>query len=260
MTTASSAGAASRPPQSSRRVFRRTPRRGARRVEPSVPSPFLTRLLDVPLRRRRPVLVSVVGVAVASLVLPAGCISSSEYYAAVKEADDLKVRTAGLERELSQKRDEVADLQLRIETLKGFDPKRPIDLFAPVTIEIADLTGGADYDGRPGDDGVTVHLRPIDADGHVVKSPGRIEVQLLDNSDLENPRVLGTYTVDDPRQLSKLWHGRWLTNHYTLRCPISPDIKSAPSRRVTVSVRFVDYLTGRTISAVKEVSFNPGDD
>lgn len=200
------------------------------------------------------------GVVAAMLVAPSGCISSAEYYAAVKEADDLKVKTANLERTLYDKNDEITSLQLQIETINGFDPSKRIDVFAPVAIEIASLTGGADYDGKPGDDGVTVHLRPIDADGHVVKAPGRIEVQLLDNSDLENPRVLGTYTIDDPSQLSKLWHGRWLTNHYTLRCPISPDIKSTPSSRVTVSVRFVDYLTGRTITAVKEVSLHTGDE
>ena len=106
----------------------------------------------------------------------------------------------------------------------------------------------------PGDDGVTVYLRPRDADGDVVKAPGRISIQLLDNTNLRTPRVLALKVFDDPEELRKLWHGRFATNHYTLKCPFPPEVELPTSRRVTVSAEFTDYLTGATLTAVKEVS------
>ena len=121
-------------------------------------------------------------------------------------------------------------------------------------------TNGADYDGKPGDDGVTVYLRPRDADGHVVKVPGRITVQLLDNTDLGSPRPLGLYVFADPSELRKLWHGRFATQHYTLKCPFPPGTKLPDARRVTVSAEFVDYLTGATLTAVEEVPVSLTDE
>jgi hypothetical protein len=86
-----------------------------------------------------------------------------------------------------------------------------------------------------------------------VKVPGRITIQLLDNRSLAAPRVLGVYVFDDPEKLRELWHGHFATNHYTLKCPFPPDVKPPESRRVTVSAEFVDYLTGATLTAVREV-------
>ena len=71
------------------------------------------------------------------------------------------------------------------------------DLFAPVRAEIVSRSGGGNYDGLPGDDGVTVYLRLLDAEGDAVKVPGRITVQLLDNERLGAPRLLGLYRFDD---------------------------------------------------------------
>ncbi len=154
---------------------------------------------------------------------------------------------------IAQRDGQIALLHGRIENLEGFGRDRPAALFAPVKIEIASLSGGANYDGKPGDDGVTVYLRPRDANGDVVKVPGRITIQLLDNANLAAPRLLGLRVFDDPDQLGELWHGRFSTNHFTLKCPFPPGTKLPATRRVTVNAEFVDYLTGATLTAVKEV-------
>ncbi len=168
--------------------------------------------------------------------------------------------TERLEREVARRDGSIADLQRQITHLKAFGPDQPADLFAPIEIEIASLSGGADYDGKPGDDGVTVHLRPRDRDGDVVKVPGRIKIQLLDNTDLNRPRIIGVYEFTDPDELCKAWHGKFGTRHYTLKCPFPPRAAIPDARRLTVSVEFVDYLTGATLTATREVSLSLVDE
>lgn len=192
--------------------------------------------------------------AVGMLLLAvSACASGGERTRLIKENDVLRRDTERLQRTIVQRDGTIVQLHRQIENLEGFRPDRPADLFAPVKLEIASLTGGADYDGKPGDDGVTVYLRPRDADGHVVKVPGRITIQLLDNANLGSPRILGLYVFDDPAKLRKLWHGRFATQHYTLRCPFPPGATPPDTRRVTVSAEFADYLTGAALTAVKEV-------
>lgn len=201
--------------------------------------------------------------ALAALTWPsalAGCNSSGARVQLAQENDSLRQNNQRLERTVQQRDSAIARLTRQIENLKRFQADRPADLFAPVSLEIASLSGGRDYDRRPGDDGVTIFLRPRDADGDAVKVPGRIEVQLLDNTVLGSPRVVGVYVFDDPDKLREFWHGRFGTNHYTLRCPFAPDVVLPESRRLTASVSFLDYLTGATLTAVKELTIDfPGN-
>jgi len=164
-----------------------------------------------------------------------------------------------LERALADRDARIATLNRRIEALTGFAPDRPADLFAPVKIAFAPLTGGADYDKKPGDDGINVYLRLIDADGDAVKAPGRITIQLLDNSDLSQPRRIGLYQFGDARSLSQAWYGKFGTGHYTLKCPFPPNARLPESRRLLVSAEFVDYRTGHTLTTSGEIAFaKPG--
>ncbi len=188
------------------------------------------------------------------LALPS-CTSPGERARFIQANDALRYEKERLQDIVAQRDGTIANLHGQIRNLEGFSPDRPVDLFAPVTLEIASLSGGSDYDDMPGDDGVTVYLRPRDADGDIVKVPGRITIQLLDldNANSASPRLLGVYVFDDPDKLRKTWHGRFATQHYTLKCPFPPGTEPPATRRVTVSVEFVDYLTGQTLTALKEV-------
>ncbi len=197
--------------------------------------------------------------AAIMLLFPCSCISASRRVELLKDNESLRRQNEGLERDVTDRDGTIARLRRQVEDLQDFGADRPVDLFAPVKLEIASLTGGADYDDTPGDDGVTVYLRPRDGDGDVVKVPGRIQVQLLDNTNLAAPRVLQVCVVDEPDKLGRLWHGRFLTDHYTIKCEFPADVVLPASRRVTVSAEFTDYLTGTTLRAVKEVSISfPG--
>ncbi len=182
----------------------------------------------------------------------AGCISPGARARRVKDNEALRLRVERLERTIAQRDSTIAMMQQQIGELKGYGPNRPADLFAPVRIEIVSRSGGQDYDGRPGDDGVTVYVRPRDADGDIVKSPGRISVQLLDNTKLDTPKLVGVYRYEDPERLRKTWYGKLGTQHYTLKCPFPPGFVSPP--RLDVKVEFVDYLTGAMLTALGEMS------
>ena len=184
----------------------------------------------------------------------AGCGSPGERARLVKESQVLRVENETLERGIAQRDGTIALLHKQIRDLQGFGPDRPVDIFAPVKAEIVSRSGGADYDGEPGDDGITVYLRLLDADGDAVKVPGRITVQLLDNTDLSSPRLLGLFQFDSVDRLRKAWYGKFGTQHYSLKCPFPYGVK--PPRRVDVKVEFVDYLTGRTLAANKEVTIS----
>jgi len=188
-----------------------------------------------------------------------GCSSPGERARFIKENDALRRANDRHVRSVAQRDGAIAMLEQQIANLKELDPQRPVDLFAPVKVEIADLSGGADYDDNPGDDGVTVYLRPRDADGDIVKVPGRIKIELADRSVLGAPRTLGVYLFDDPREMGKLWHGKFLTQHYTLKCPFPPRTSLPSSRRVVVEAEFLDYLTGRTLKATREVTISFAD-
>lgn len=191
------------------------------------------------------------------LLLLAGCATPSSNVKTAQVAEDLRRENGRLARVVTQRDDSITELEAQIKTLQGFAPDRPIGSFHPVAIEIASLSGGADYNATPGDDGVTVHLRLRDADGDVVKVAGRISIQLLDTTTPGSPSAVGVCVFDDPAALGRMWHGRFGTNHFTLRCPFSQG-ETPTCRKLTVNVEFVDYLTGKSLTVVAEVAVSPG--
>lgn len=177
----------------------------------------------------------------------------------VQENDILRRDKANLERAMAQRDVTISNLRKQIVNLKTFHSDRPADMFSPVKLEIASLSGGDDYDGKPGDDGITVHLRMRDADGDLVKAPGRITIQLIDATRPGSPGSIGVYRFNDPEKLRAMWHGRFGTQHYTLKCPFSSQIEHSSSRKVIIAAEFEDYLTGRVLTATKEVEVAIGE-
>lgn len=119
-------------------------------------------------------------------------------------------------------------------------------LFYPERLLIDPLTGGADYDDQPGDDGVTVYLKPIDRYGDVVKVAGDIRIQLFDLAAPADRNLVGEYAIPVD-QVGELWHGKLWTGHFTIKCGW---LHGPPEHNeITVRAIFVDYLTKRVVSA-----------
>ena len=163
-----------------------------------------------------------------------------------KENRDLKTAQAKDQAEISRLSGKVSDLEKQVESLRRLGPDRLAKLYPPVKIVLERLTGGADYDGLPGDDGVTVYVQPIDRQGHIVKVAGEIRVQLLDLANPDGQHLLGEYVLDVDH-VAEAWHGRFMTQHFTLQCPWR--VGPPAHREITVRVRFLDYLTGQELSA-----------
>jgi hypothetical protein len=199
--------------------------------------------------------VRVVGLLLYLVVIP-GCFDRGEFVRVAQERDALRVERDRLQRELEGRNARIAALDEQMKNLIRLGSERRIGLFAPIKIEILPRSQGADYDEVPGDDGVTVYLRPVDADGHAVKVPGEIRVQLLDNTNLATPRKIGDCVFNDPQELRRMWYGRFGTDHYTIKCRFFPGVK--PPNRVLTTVEFLDYLTGKPLTVTKELPVVPG--
>lgn len=203
------------------------------------------------LRARSAIYVS----APAALAL-LGCVPPSQRPDLATENAALKRRIGELEQRADRWRNQTALLEQQVENLQAFAPEQPADLFAPVRIEISSISRGADTDGRPGDDGVTVYVRPLDADGDAVKAPGIIEVEVVDNANLGTPRVLGHCRYDDPEKIRRMWHGKFLTDHYAVSCPFLPEAEPPDRPEVLVTVQFTDFLTGQVLTASRAIPVN----
>ncbi len=80
------------------------------------------------------------------------------------------------------------------------------------------LTGGLDRDGSKGDELVSAVVVPHDADGELVKLPGRIELTAYDLSQNQEQKLIGKweYGVEECRGL---WHSGFLGSGYLIRVP-----------------------------------------
>ncbi|MBI1825699.1 MAG: hypothetical protein HYR83_04865 [Planctomycetes bacterium] len=195
-----------------------------------------------------------------ALLYAVGCNSPGAYSNAIKERDTMKYRAERLEREIAERDATIEGLKSQISTLQGLDPNRRRIAFGPASIEIVSRSGGMDFDGQPGDDGIMIYLRPRDEEGDAVKAPGNVTIDLLDTTIAGAPRSVAVCTFDDPDALRKTWHSQLLTQHYSLRCPFPGEAKLPDSRSLLASVTFTDLDSGAVFKAEKEVSFRRRSD
>lgn len=184
-----------------------------------------------------------------------GCFSRPDPFVRELQAknDALSREVDRLERALAPRDAQIASLERQVKELTsrgsagGHGP-----LFPVAGIEFARLTGGRDYDGKAGDDGVTVYLRPVDADGSTIKTGGDITIQLMELPADGAPKLYASYEFTDPDALKSLWQGGMLGDHYTLKLPWENGV-APEARRMLIAASFTDYQTGRTFRAEKVV-------
>ncbi len=201
------------------------------------------------LDRRCPRWVSFGGLVFA-LLAGAGCPPNPQ---AVKEVEDkrrLEDRVAELQRDVATRDAQIGEQSARIRELMKTDPQQARYIPHAERIAIEPMTGVYD-DNRDGKaEGVVVYLQAFDADGDLVKAAGTATVQVLD---LENPaasQVVAEAKLNEDG-LRKSWYGKFMTSHFTIKCPWK---SGPPTHRVlTVRVRFVDLVTGKPFEAVRQI-------
>jgi hypothetical protein len=187
------------------------------------------------------------GAALLSSTLLAGCwkqpdVSAQEQISRLR--DELRQKNETL----VQQRAQIDTLRQQLDVARGISEEDLKRIFYPAKIVIGRLTGGSDYDGQPGDDGVTVYLEPVDTAGDVVKVAGDVRIQLYDLAAPPDQQLIGEYSVPVD-QIGKLWHGKLMAHSYVIKCPW-PD-GPPEHNEITVRVVFVDYLTKRVLTAQK---------
>jgi hypothetical protein len=208
-------------------------------VSPACPAPDRNLCLAAKLRHAG------VGLGLLAAWLTTGCGSQTEF--------KLREEVAALNLQIEQKNSQLELQKAVIDKLKQqLDVARNISeddlkrIFYADRLVIEKISGGENYDGKPGDDGVTVYLQPIDPDGDVIKVAGDITIQLYDLAAPPQQNFIGEYKIPVD-QAGKLWHGKLWTNHYAIKCPWP----GAPPQHPEITIRavFVDYLTKRVVAA-----------
>lgn len=173
---------------------------------------------------------------------------------------DLELELRRTKRQLQQTRQQLAARQAAIDELnrqlqvaRGLSDQDLKRIYYPDQIVLERLTGGEDFDGKPGDDGVVVFVRPIDREGDPIKVAGRLRVELYDLTAPAGQKLIGTCAFG-PDELAKMWYGKLWTYHYTVRCPWQ---RPPRTNEVTVRVTFIDYLTRRVLTAQTVCTVRP---
>ena len=131
-------------------------------------------------------------------------------------------------------------LQARSPTEPTLPSEQLAKLFTTHGISFGRLTGGADLDpNKPGDEGVTVYVSPIDEDGQPIKAAGSFVVEVFDLA-AEGDARIGRWAFPE-EEARKRWAGYFILQYnYVLTCPWQKEPQHAD---LTLRVSFVDELT-----------------
>lgn len=195
--------------------------------------------------------------ALASWLPTTGCVSPVELQLR-REVSELRDTLRKKDDELGAKSATIDQLHRQLAVARSISEDDLKQIFYPEKLVIDPLSGGADYDSKPGDDGVTVYLQPVDRYGDVVKVPGDITIELYDLAAPPERKLIGEYHVPVD-QVAKLWRGKLLAQHFAIKCPWAGRIPQNPE--LTIRAIFVDYLTKRVVSAQTTCKLKrpPGD-
>ena len=179
----------------------------------------------------------------------AGCGSPNKASIVVrKKNQDLRATVAELQAKNDQLRGDLARREnaAPATTLPTLPQQRLEEMFTVSGLTFGRLTG---FDPRDPERTLTVYLTPVDAAGDANKAVGDVTVEAFDLSTSGDVR-LGTWTFP-AADVKKRWSGL-LINGYVLPCPWEGEAPAA-GKKITVKVTFSDLLTGRVLTAKKDV-------
>ena len=132
-------------------------------------------------------------------------------------------------------------------------PERADALFRANGVQFNQLfTGGLDRDGHAGDELLIATLVPHDAQGEMVKLPGRIQLEAFDLAQSGEKRTIGRWEFDTDQAIQH-WHRGYLASGYMFRLPwqqVPKHSRLLLHARLTVS-------DGRQFDTTREVTITP---
>ena len=190
---------------------------------------------------------------VTVLVVCAACgcqeQSQNSLWDQVKTLGKEKVTLRGQNEKLQTENEQLKE---QVETLSALGPEVRLEAFAAIKkVEIGKRSGLFDKDGDGVKEKLIVYVRPSDDTGDTVKIPGTITVQLWNLNNESDEAMLASWKFE-PEEIKTLWASTFMTNYYRLTFDIA-EILAGQEQELTVKVRFVDYVTGKILTAQKVI-------
>ena len=180
----------------------------------------------------------------AFIYLAAGCEETGSKTTLADKYSLLQQEQAQLTHKVEQLESENEQLQERIQVLSGLpDGVKGKNLYELKSVKITRYTNLYDNDKDGKKEKLIVYIRPMDAEGDIIKAAGTADVQLWDLNKDEEEALLGKWQVK-PEELKKLWFDALLGTNYRLTFNIADKI-SKYKEPLTVKVTFTDYLSGK---------------
>jgi hypothetical protein len=187
----------------------------------------------------------------ATLLFVAGC----------KNNDLVEAELRTKENELREARDQLLQSEAHNEALQRelhavhsspsakITPELGSQIYTLKEIVLGRQTGGYDDDDCPGDEALQVVLEPRDTDGHTIKAPGLLHVEVLEISPEGLKAPLSAWDVP-PEQLRRTWRNGFLATGYYVVLPW----KNWPSNnKLRVIARFT-LADDRMFEADKDIT------
>jgi len=175
----------------------------------------------------------------------------------LRRLEELDTRTRALGDELARARRHapLAPLELQTPTAPPDLPPadKPMSEFQVVEVSLGMLTGSANWDGQPGDDGVMVYLYPLDGSGDIVKRAGDFTFELFDLA-RRNDHLVATWHVA-AAEAADLWLNFPGCYRFKLAWPGPVPSSSELMLKATVLT-----LPGEEFIATKRLRVHPADE
>ena len=156
-----------------------------------------------------------------------GCSSSGDISLLEAELRQKETMIAELDAQVVQVRQELAASQVEMNSLReqmagtnaGLVAEQAATLAKAETIAFHRLlTSGLNQDDLPGDERMSVLLTPLDAQGDLIKLPGRIELTLYDHSLPEDQQKIGHWAFSAD-EATDAWHKGFTASGFLFELP-----------------------------------------
>jgi hypothetical protein len=197
-----------------------------------------------------------------AVFLAAGCATRGALETLESELRQQEQLQTDLELQLKQSQAELKVARRDAESLRAqlvenrqpvLSPEQADQLYRAEAIEFNSLlTSGVERDGKPGDDGISAMLIPVDEHGEPVKLAGAIELELFDLSQRDNDQRLGFWKFS-AAEAHENWRRGLLASGYQFQL----DWQNVPANpELTLHARMT-APDGRQFDATTQVRIAP---
>lgn len=170
-----------------------------------------------------------------------------------KQNQELQAKVDELQRERQGDVATIAALQEKSGSLPTLPRERLDRLFTTHDLKLERLTGGADLDpSKPGQEGLKIHVVPLDQTGDPIKAAGTFTIEAFDLTGAQ-PRKIGTWGFD---VAAARQHWTSVLNRYNYVLPL-PWQTPPTSPNLHIEVTFRDELTGARFRKSADVTVEP---